>query len=125
MRENIDSMYHSAVMPLIPSGTLPVLKEEEDLQLNDESETLVANLHGTNTKSLLLSPLTFTRAFSPATLALLQVGGGGDSTVSPLLPHNTTTQSHGNTRPQDFTCHLPVEIMVYILLYLEPQDLCR
>lgn len=104
-------MFHSAVVPLSPTG-MPNNSSEDELKLTEQ--TFLSHLQRTGTKSLILSP--FTLAFSPT--ALLQTGGV-DGTISPPF-----TQSLGSTQP-DLTGLLPAEMVVNIFLHLDPQDLCR
>lgn len=108
-------MYHSAMVSLGTQAASPD-------QLQTGPEAFLASLQRNSTKSLLLSPFTFTRAFSPATLTFLEAGESEEGAVSPL--DHSPSQSLGNTH-QDFTSLLPSEMMVYIFLHLDPQDLCR
>lgn len=129
-------MYHPAVLPV---STLSVASGDTTSSSSgdEEFDVLQQADRPPNTKSLILSPFTLTRAFATTdstTLALLRTGGGGGGggELPPLtisshhLPHPEISNSLGTpSNSTDFTSLLPAEIVVKCLLYLEPQYLCR
>ena len=122
LRVRSQKMYHSAVFPLNQTDVLSISNNTS----TDDDEVLPSfqPLHRTSTKSLILSPFTLTKAFSPSTTVALLHPGGGDGPASPLL-YPAISNSLGTQSGMDFTTLLPVEIMVKVFLYLDPQDLCR
>lgn len=104
--------------------------EEDELYTDGRQEeaqpTLTHHHHHPNgaKSSLILSPFSPAKAF-PSTgihLAFLPTDRRGLSAlVSPHLLYN----SLGKDSCVNIISHLPPEISVKVLLYLDPQDLCR
>ena len=124
-------MLNSTIFPLKKSSKLVESSAEgefDDPEMILTTQPTFLQYHRRSSKSLTISPFTLTQAFSQDSITLLPTDSEGAG--SPLLPRHpanslgSTNSGHGETT-LDFISALPTEISLQVLLYLQPQDLCK
>lgn len=124
-------MFHSTIFSLKQASELVDNSAEgefDDPEMILTTQPNFLQYHRRSSKSLIISPFTLTQAFSQDTIILLPTDSEGAG--SPLLhrhPANSlgsTNSGHGEAT-LDFISGLPTEISIQVLLYLQPQDLCK